>query len=451
MFDPKCFKAYDVRGIYPDQIDDETAYKVGQAYADFVKPQGKIAVGMDVRNSSPALKKNLIQGFVDAGVDVVDIGLVSTEEYYFAVGYYKFSGGIQVTASHNPKEYGGFKMVREDVIPISGDTGLFDIRDKVTAGFKLESDKKGIVEIKDIHDDFARFALTFINASKIKPLKLVYNPNFGFEGYVLKKVVELGKLPLDLVPLNAQPDGNFPKGRPDPFIPENRPEFVELVKSSGADLGVAWDADADRVFFCADGGTFVESYFINSILIGRILDKNPGEKIIYDPRNTWALIDAIKSHGGTPLLERVGHSFIKARMRKDNAIFSGESSGHTYFRDFYYADSGIIPLLLVLEMLSESGKKLSEILEPVFSKYFISGEINFETPNKDKIFGILKQKYADSQFSDLDGISIEYPDWRFNLRGSNTEPKLRLNLEAKSQKIMEEKRDEVNKIIDNNK
>lgn len=446
MFDPTIFKAYDIRGIYPEQIDEDLAYKIGQGYVEVVKPEGKVAVGMDVRNSSPSLKKAVIQGLVDAGIDIIDVGLISTEMLYFAVGNYKLAGGIQVTASHNPAEYNGMKMVRDEAKPISSDTGLFAIRDLAKIGEKKVVDNIGAIEAKDILDDFCQFALKFTDVAKIKTLKLVYNPNFGFEGVVLKRLVQMGKLPLELVGLNEIPNGNFPKGRPDPFIPENRPEFVELVKSTGADLGVTWDADADRVFFCTKSGVFVEPYFMNALLIKGVLAKNPGATIIYDPRNTWALIDSIKDNGGKADISRVGHSFIKEKMRAVDAVFSGESSGHTYFKDFWYADSGLLPLLIVLELISEQGD-LDTLLKPYFDKYFISGEINTTTNRAQEIMAELENKYSDAKIDKLDGLSIEYPDWRASIRTSNTEPLLRLNLEATSKQKMEEMTGEVMGII----
>lgn len=450
MVDTSIFKAYDVRGIYPDQINEDLAYKLGQAYVKVIKPQGQVAVGMDVRISSPKLKTSLIKGLTDAGIDVIDIGLCSTDMYYFAVGFYDLAGGIQVTASHNPAEYNGFKMVREKVQPISSDNGIFEIHDLIQAGEeKVEFDQKGRIEQKNVLDDFVKFLLDrFIDKNKIKPLKVVYNPNFGFQGKVLKEIVKIGELPLEIIGLNEKPDGTFPKGRPDPFVPENRPEFIELVKSTNADLGVAWDADGDRVFFCTGSGKFIEPYYLNALLAKAILEKNPGEKIIYDPRYTWALIDAATKNGGQAIIERVGHSFIKAKMRSENAVFSGESSGHTYFRDFWYADCGMIPLMLVLEIVSEKGD-LDSLLRPYFEKYFISGEINSEVQNKDTILSKIEEKYQDGQIDKLDGLSVEYQDWRFNLRPSNTEPLLRLNVEAKSKELMEEKRDELLEIIGN--
>lgn len=446
-FHPEIFKAYDIRGVYPSEINEELAYKIGQAYAKIIQPKGNVAVGMDVRQSSPQLKEAMINSLTDAGIDVVDVGLISTEMIYFAVGNFGYAGGIQITASHNPAEYNGVKMVREEARPISSDNGIFEIRDLISKNEeKVQSTTKGKVEKKDILADFSNFVLKFIDVTKIKPLKLVYNPNFGFEGEVLQSVVAAGKLPLELVGLNEKPDGTFPKGRPDPFVPENRPEFVELVKSSHADLGVAWDADADRVFFCAGSGKFIEPYYINALLIKGMLQKNPGSAIIYDPRYTWALIDSATENGGKPVIERVGHSFIKAAMRKEDAVFSGESSGHTYFRDFWYADSGIIPLLIVLELISTQGD-LDTLLTPYWDKYFISGEHNSTVVDAKAIMQKIEAKYADAQIDHLDGLSIEYPDWRASIRTSNTEPLMRLNVEAKSSELVEEKKNEILNII----
>lgn len=441
------FKAYDIRGIYPSEIDEDLIYKIGQAYVKVIQPNGKVVVGHDVRLSSEKLSESLIKSLTDAGIDVVDVGLISTEMLYYTVGNYGYYGGLQVTASHNPAEYNGLKMVREQAKPVSSDTGIYEMRDLILTGQeKVESDKKGSVEKKDILVDFVDFALKFTDTASIKPMKLVYNPNFGFEGEVLKKMVEVGKLPLTLVGLNDTPNGHFPKGRPDPFRPENRPEFVELVKSSGADLGVAWDADADRVFFCTKSGHFLEPYYLNALLIKLQLRKEPGSTIVYDPRFVWALVDSAKENGGNAVISRVGHSFIKEKMREVDGVFCGESSGHTYFKDFWYADSGIIPLLLVLELISKEGD-LDVLLKPYFDKYFMPGEINTEVKDAAAKIKEIKEKYADGNQDELDGISVEYADWRFNVRSSNTEPLLRLCLEAKSQELMEEKRDEVLNLI----
>lgn len=443
----KIFKAYDIRGIYPEEINDALASRIAQAYVKVVNPMGKVAVGFDVRACSKKMREKIIEGLINAGVDVVDIGLSSTEEIYFSVGFYHLVGGIHVTASHNPKEWGGMKMTREQVIPLTGEKGIYEMRDLIVAGKdKVSSTKKGKVEKGDVLPDYTKFCLDFIEPKSIKPLKLVFNPNFGFQGEVLKKVVEIGKLPLDLVGLNDTPNGSFPKGRPDPFRPENRPEFIELVKTSQANLGVAWDADADRVFFCTGSGQFVEPYFMNALLISKMLKKYPAGKIVYDPRYTWALIDAARENGGQAVIAKVGHSYIKEVMRKEEAVFCGESSGHTYFKDFWYADSGMIPLLMVLEMISKEGD-LDRLLAPYFERYFISGEINYEVKDYKPLFEKIKEQYCDGQISDIDGISVEFPDWRFNLRASNTEPLVRLNVEAKSQELVQEKVKELEDLI----
>lgn len=446
-FNPAIFKAYDIRGVYPTDINDDLAYQIGQGYAEIIKPAGKVAVGMDVRLSSPAMKAKVIEGLTDAGIDVVDIGLISTEMLYFAVGHYELAGGITVTASHNPKEYGGMKLVKEKAAPISNENGILEIRDFCTSGKKITAEKKGTVETKDTMEDFAKFILGFVDPKMIKKTKLTINPNFGFEGEVLKEVIKAGNLPIEVVGINDTPDGNFPKGRPDPFLPENRPEFIETVKSSSSDLGVAWDADADRVFFCTGSGVFVEPYFTNAAMIAHMLKKFPASTIIYDPRYTWALIDSAEANGGKAVMYRVGHSFIKAAMRKENAIFSGESSGHTYFRDFWFADSGLIPLLVVLEMLGQEGKSLDEILAPYFAKYFISGEYNSTVENAKDIMDKIESTYSDAEINKIDGLCIEYTDWRASIRTSNTEPLMRLNVEAKSKEKMEEKRDELLALI----
>ncbi len=442
------FKAYDMRGIYPTELDEDLYYKLGQSYTKVVKPQGVVAVGMDVRLHSPQLKKALIDGLTDAGIDVLDIGLTSTEMLYFAVGFYGLAGGIEVTASHNPAEYNGAKMVREKAIPISSETGFFEMRDLIVAGNeKAESIVKGKIEVRNILDDFSNYCLTFIDKANVKPASIVINPNFGFEGIAIKRIVELGKLPLKLIGLNDQPDGSFPKGRPDPFIAENRPELVELVKSSKADLGVAWDADADRVFFCTGKGVFVEPYYTTALFAQYFLKKSPGAAVIYDPRYTWAVLDTVKEFGGQAFPERVGHSFIKTAMRKHNAVFCGEASGHTYLRDFYYCDSGILPLLILLEMMGLEGKDLDELLAPYYAKYFISGEFNSTVKDAKAKIEEIKEKYSEFEISILDGVSIDGPEWRANIRGSNTEPLLRLNVEAKTPEIMLEKKNEILNLI----
>lgn len=446
---PSIFKAYDIRGVVGKDFDKNHAYTIAQSYVKVIQPRGTVVVGMDVRLSSPEIRKATIKGLIDSGIDVLDIGLSSTEMYYFAVGFYKTAGGIQVTASHNPKEYNGFKMVKKNVEPIHKDNGIFTIRDIVVGEpSKISVTKKGTVTKKNVLADFCKFSIDWLDRDSLKPMTIVHNPNFGYEGEVLRKFVSTYKLPWKLIGLNDKPDGNFPKGRPDPFVPENRPEFEALTKSSGADLGVAWDADADRVFFCTDEGVFTESYYVNHLLIKSILEGKKNETVVYDPRYTWALIDATKEMKGKVVLERVGHSFIKERMRKDNAIFSGESSGHTYFRDFWYADTGLLPLLVLINLLNKSGKKFSSLIKPVMKKYPMSGEINSVVDDTKKTTALIEKLYKKGgKVNKLDGLSIEFNDWRFNLRESNTEPLLRLNVEAKSMGLVKARTKELLKLI----
>jgi phosphomannomutase len=445
--DTSIFKAYDIRGIYPENITLELAYKLGQAYAEYVKPKGEVVVGNDVRIHSEELKNKVAEGLMDSGINVVDIGLISTDMYYFAVGNYGFAGGIQASASHNPPEFHGFKMIREKVIPITFEEGISQMRDLIVKDKFESSSVKGKIRKLNIENDYVDYILSWLKVKEVKPFKIVINPNFGYAGVMFRKIVERGKLPIEIIGINDEPDGTFPKGRPDPFIPENRVEISEKVKSEKADLGIAWDADADRVFFVGHDGTFFEPYYLNTILIKQMLKKFPGEKIIYDPRYTWALIEAIKENGGTPVICRVGHSYIKEKMREVNALYATESSGHSYFRDFWYADNGMIPVIQVIEYLTENNVSLSEELKVVMNKYFISGEINSDVSDKEGKMEEVAKKYFDGKISRLDGVAIEYKDYRFCVRPSNTENLLRLTLEAKSKKLMEEKRDEILGII----
>ena len=445
--DTTIFKAYDIRGTFPESLNNDLAYKIGQAYVGVVKPQGEVVVGEDVRIHSGELKESLVKGILDSGVDVVDAGLMSSDMLYFAVGFYQTDGGIQSTASHNPPEWHGFKMVRKGPVAMTLESGIGEVRDFILEERTSPSERKGSVRKIDLWDNYCDYILRWIKDVKVKPMKVVINPNFGLAGKIFERIVQRGKLPLEIVPLNAEPNGNFPKGRPDPFIPENRNEFIELVKSTGANFGITWDADADRVFFASDGGIFVEPYFLNTILIKQMLTKYPGEKIIYDPRYTWALIDTIEENKGSPILVRVGHSYIKEAMRKHNALYATESSGHTYYRDYWYSDCGMIPVMQILEFLSTNNTSLSQAVKPVMEKYFISGEINSEVSDKEGKMNEIAEKYKDAQQSRLDGISVEYDKWRFCVRPSNTEPLLRLTLEAKSKELMEQKREEVLRII----
>lgn len=442
----KIFKSYDVRGIYPGQINNDIAYAMAQGYADFLKPK-KIVIGHDVRIHSEELKKAMIEGLLNDGVDVVDVGLISTEMIYFATGNYGFDGGICVTASHNPAEWHGAKFVRAEAEPISGESGLLEIKEFVRSGQRINLDEKGKLTSKNILDDYCKYVLSWLDEKKIRDFKIVANPNFGYNGVVFDRLIELGELPIKVIKLNYGQDGTFPKGNPNPYLIENRQETIDYTLKNKADFGVAWDADADRVFFCTGKGDFLEPYYTNTLLIKVMLKKYPRSKVLYDPRNTWALIDVIRDNSGTPVLERVGHSHIKARMRREKAVFCGESSGHTYYRDFWYADSGLLPFLQICQILSEENKTLSSLIEPVMKKYYISGESNYTIDNGQELIEKIAKHYQDAELDRTDGLSVEFSDWRFNIRTSNTEPLLRLNLEAKSKALMAEKLIEVKKLI----
>ena len=439
------FKAYDVRGIYPEEINEEAVYKISQAYLKVFKPKGQIVLGKDVRLSSPALWRSAAKGITNAGFDVIDIGTISTDMLYFAVANYGYAGGITISASHNPKEYNGMKFVREKAIAISSDTGLEDIKKEVLKEEEIMEPEKGEIIAKEIMIDYVKHCLSFINPKVIKPMKIVADANFGMAGVALNKILEF--LPVEIVPLNFKPDGHFPKGRPDPLIPERRKEVSDLVRSEKVDLGVAWDGDADRCFIFDENGEFVEGYFLTAILAEYLLKKNPKEKVISGPRLTWAVEDGVKKMGGKLLLNRPGHAFFKDRMRKEKAFFAGEMSGHYYFRDNFYADNGMIPLLLVLEELSKEGVKMSDLAKPYREKYFISGEINQTVNDPDVVLKNAEEKYSKGKIEHIDGVSVEFDDWRFNLRKSNTEPLIRLNVEAKSQKMVDEKVKELMELI----
>jgi phosphomannomutase len=446
VLDPKVFKAYDVRGIYPTELDEEGAYAVGRAYVEQFEPR-KISVGRDMRVSAPAMAQAAIEGAAAGGAEVVDIGLVGTEMVYFAVGALELDGGIMVTASHNPKEYTGMKIVRRGALPVGGDSGLMEIRDRALAGFdRSEGQTPGQVSEHDVWPGYVERVLSFIDPDAVRRLRVVIDAANGMGGVMLPPVLE--RLPVDVRRYFFEPDGSFPNHEPNPLLPENREFIVAKVAEEEADLGVAFDGDADRCFFVDDTGEFVPGDFVTALLAESILEKEPGGKIIYDVRASWAVPETIERAGGVPLVNRVGHAFIKHRMREEGAVFGGEVSGHYYFRDFFQADSGVIPFLLMLELVSRRGKPLSEILEPFRERYFLTGELN--TPVADVALKLheLKERFADSgTVSHLDGISIDFPDWHFNVRPSNTEPLLRLNLEARSQELMESKRDEVLSVI----
>jgi phosphomannomutase len=446
MLDPKVFKAYDVRGLYPSELDEDGAYRVGRAYVEHFEPRA-LAVGRDMRLSSPAMAAAVVEGAADGGADVVDIGLVGTEMLYFAVDDQGLDGGICVTASHNPKDYTGMKIVRRGALPVGGDSGLAEIRERALSGFE-EVTRRGEVRRLDIWDGFVEKVLSFIDPKTIRPLRVVVDAANGMAGVMLPPVLE--RLPqLDVVRCHFEPDGSFPNHEPNPLLPENREFIVRKTQEESADLGVAFDGDADRCFFIDDTCEFVPGDFVTALLARSILEKQPGSKVIYDVRASWAVPKTISEGGGEPLVNRVGHAFIKHRMRKEDAAFGGEVSAHYYFRDFSSADSGVVPFLLMLELLSRSEAKLSETLAPYRERYFLTGEINTPVADVPLKLQELKERYETQggRISHLDGLSVDFDDWHFNVRPSNTEPLLRLNLEALSAELMEAKRDEVLALI----
>jgi phosphomannomutase len=446
MLDQKVFKAYDVRGIHPTEIDEDGAYRVGRAYVEHFG-LGKIAVGRDMRVSSPSMTAAAIDGAADGGADVLDLGMVGTEMLYFAVGELALDGGIVVTASHNPKEYTGMKIVRAGALPVGGDSGLEDVRRAAETGFG-EVAHRGEVAPADIWDGFVAKVLSFVDPGSIRPLRIVVDAANGMAGAMLPGVLE--RLPqLEVVRCFFDPDGTFPNHEPNPLLPENRTFVVEKTRSEGADLGVAYDGDADRCFFIDDTGEFVPGDFVTALLARAMLEKEPGAKVIYDVRASWAVRRTIEDAGGVPLVNRVGHAFIKERMREVDALFAGEVSAHYYFREFTRADTGVVPFLVMLELLSAGGGPLSELLAPFRERYFLSGEINTPVADVDAKLREIEEHYAAAggRVSHLDGVSVDFDDWHFNVRPSNTEPLLRLNLEALEEAEMERRRDEALDLI----
>ena len=438
--DPSVFKAYDVRGIHPTELDEEGAYAVGRAFVEEFEPR-KIAVGRDMRVHAPAMAAAVIDGARDGGADVVDIGMVGTEMLYFAVGSLELDGGITVTASHNPKQYSGMKIVRRGARPVGGESGLLAMRERAAAGFG-EVTARGESEELDIYPAWAERVVSFVDPSAIKPLRVVLDAANGMGGRMMSVLLE--QLSLDAVECYFEPDGTFPNHEPNPLLPENREFIVQKVRAEGADLGIAFDGDADRCFFVDDSGEFVPGDFITALLAESVLEKEAGATIIYDVRASWAVPDTVEAAGGSALVNRVGHAFIKQRMREVDAAFAGEVSGHYYFRDFYQADCGTIPALLMLELISKRDMALSEILRPMREKYFLTGELNTRVSDVALKLQEVKEQFGGAgEVSHLDGVSITAEDWHMNVRPSNTEPLLRLNLEARSEALMQEKRDEV--------
>ena len=446
MLSPAVFKAYDVRGVHPTELDEEGAYAIGRAYVEQFE-LGRIAVGRDMRVSSPSMAAALIDGALDGGADVLDLGLVGTEMLYFAVGELGLEGGVCVTASHNPKEYTGMKIVRAGALPVGGESGLFDVRDRALELVLQEHkpSQRGDVSNHDIWGAFVDKVLSFVDVSALRPLKVVIDAANGMAGAMLPPVLE--RLPIEAVTCHFEPDGTFPNHEPNPLLPENREFIVRKTREEGADFGVAYDGDADRCFFVDDTGEFVPGDFVTALLAETVLAKEGGGKVIYDVRASRAVPETIERAGGEALINRVGHAYIKHRMREEDAVFGGEVSAHYYFRDFSQADSGVVPFLLLLELVSKRGQKLSEILAPFRERFFLTGEINTPVADVPLKLQELEERYADGRITHLDGISVDYDDWHFNVRPSNTEPLLRLNLEASSQALLDEKRDEVLGVI----
>jgi phosphomannomutase len=445
---PDIFKAYDIRGVYPGEVNEEAARGIGAAFVAYLKAK-RIAVGRDMRLSSPALAAALIDGATSQGADVVDYGMIPTDMLYFAVARDRLDGGAQITASHNPKQYNGMKVVRQEAFPLSGEEGLLEIRQTIeNNAFPPPAEHSGLVTTRDLLNDYVDHVMSFIDPKVIRPFNVVLDAGSGMAGLVAPKMFE--RLPCKTTRLCFEIDGRFPNHEANPLIEENRRDIVERVVAEKADVGIAWDGDADRCFFIDGTGAFVSGDFVTALLAEAFLLKHPGATILYDLRASHAVRDTVARYDSTALMNRVGHAFFKRRMRETNGIFGGEVTGHYYFRDNFYADNGFIPAMLILELMSKKGKSLHDLLKPLASKYFISGEINTklksmaEVPSK---LDAIAAQYADGHQYTLDGLSVEYPDWHFNVRPSNTEPLLRLNLEATTPALMAKKRDEVLALI----
>ncbi|MCB1671458.1 MAG: phosphomannomutase [Pseudomonadales bacterium] len=425
-----CFKAYDIRGRIPDQLNEDIAYRIGRAYATFLKP-ASVVVGYDIRLTSADLCDALTRGLTESGVDVINIGQCGTEEVYFATAHLHTDGGIAVTASHNPKDYNGMKMVRAESKPISGDTGLKEIQAIAESGDFMEATRSGEVTRQDTRPAYVEHLLSYIDLAQIKPLKIVCNAGNGGAGVVIDALED--RLPVTFVKVHHEADGNFPNGVPNPLIEENRPPTIDAIKANQADLGIAWDGDFDRCFFFDESGRFIEGYYIVGLLAQAFLEHHPGARIIHDPRLTWNTIEIAESHGGEAIQSKTGHAFIKERMRAEDAIYGGEMSAHHYFKDFSYCDSGMIPWLLVIGLISETGKSLSELVNERMAAFPASGEINTEISDPPALLKQLESHYAASAESvdHTDGLSMSFGTWRFNIRMSNTEPVVRLNVESR--------------------
>ncbi len=439
-FGVSAFKAYDIRGVVPDELDATIAYRIGRAFAQYVKAK-RVVVGHDIRLSSPELSKAVMRGLAEGGVeDVIDIGMCGTEMIYFSTPHFDADGGIMITASHNPKQYNGMKFVRRGSVPISGDTGLNDIRDLVASADFVPSKDEGAwksrVRVEDVYADYAKHIASFLDLKALKPIKVVCNAGNGIGGRMAEAIAKY--LPFELVKLNFEPDGNFPNGVPNPLLPENRDATSKAVIENHADLGVAWDGDSDRCFLFDEKGGFAEGYYIVGLLAKAFLSRDSHARIIHDPRLTWNTIEIVKSMGGTPIMSKTGHAFIKERMRREDAVYGGEMSAHHYFRDFFYCDSGMLPWLLVAEQICSSGKILSSMLEESERRYPVSGEINSKVKDAAAVLRKVEDAYKDKALSvdHTDGVSMDMGRWRFNVRMSNTEPVVRLNVESKGDKAL---------------
>jgi phosphomannomutase len=446
--EPSIFKAYDIRGLYPGEIDENTAHAIGRGFAAYLGA-GTVAVSRDMRVSSPGLAAAFIDGVRHQGTSVVDYGMLGTDQLYFGVVNDGLEGGAQITASHNPKQYNGVKMVRAEALPLSGDAGIGDIRDMI-ANDRLPAPARprGSLTTGNILPAYVEKVMSFIDASLVKPFNVVLDAGSGMAGLVAPMLFD--RLPCKTTRLCFDVDGTFPNHEANPLIEENRRDITAEVVRQNADVGIAWDGDADRCFFIDGSGEFISGDFITALLAEAFLLKHPGTTIIYDLRASHAVRDTVTRYGGRALMNRVGHAFIKQRMRQEDGIFAGEVTGHYYFRDFYYADNGFIPALLILELMSKKGQSLRELLQPYREKYFISGEINMKLATMAEVpakLAAIEATYRDAQIERMDGVSVDYPDWHFNVRASNTEPLLRLNLEASTPDKMEQKRDEVLAVI----
>jgi len=438
------FKAYDVRGLYPSEVNEDAARQIGRGFVAYLQAK-RIAVSRDMRLSSPAVAAAFIDGARQQGADVVDYGMLATDMMYFAVARDGHDGGAQITASHNPKQYNGIKLVRREAFPLSGEAGLGEIYDMIANGtLPAPAGRPGTLSTMDVIDDYIAHVMSFIDPAIVKPFNVVLDAGSGMAGLVAPKLFE--RLPCRTTKLCFEIDGTFPNHEANPLIEENRRDIVERVVRDRADIGIAWDGDADRCFFVDGSGEFVAGDFVTSLLAEAFLMRHPGAKIVYDVRASYAVKDMVAKYGGTALMNRVGHSFFKRRMREEGAIFGGEVTGHYYFRDNFYADNGFVPALLMLELMSRKNQTLAELLTPLRDKYFISGEINTKMPDmrvvQEKV-DALAARYSDAKTYTMDGVSVEYPEWHFNVRASNTEPLIRLNLEATTQQKMDQKRDEV--------